>query len=127
LVSACSSVCARAVATPKRAPRPRCAASAHAASARAARASQAAIRLVSRIVPSMRADELQQLLAQLVPPLVDAFKSPSADVRKAVTFALVHMHGVLGEALMPHLAELSSSQHKLVTAYINRAAKPDAR
>jgi CLIP-associating protein 1/2 len=68
----------------------------------------------------MRAADLELLLPQLLPPLYDAFKSPCADVRKAVTFALVQMHGVLGESLAPHLAELSSSQLKLVMIYINR-------
>ncbi|KAJ1639527.1 armadillo-type protein, partial [Pavlovales sp. CCMP2436] len=84
---------------------------------------QASIRLISRIVPRMGAAELQQLLPQLLPPLFDAFKSPSADVRKAVVFALVDMYLVLGDELTPHLSELSTSQLKLVTIYINRTTK----
>ena len=71
----------------------------------------------------MGAAELQLLLPQLLPPLFDAFKSPSADVRKAVVFALVDMYLVLGDQLTPHLSELSTSQLKLVTIYINRTTK----
>lgn len=87
---------------------------------------QASIRLISRIVPRMSAAELQLLLPQLLPPLFDAFKSPSADVRKAVVFALVDMYLVLGDELTPHLSELSTSQLKLVTIYINRTTKARA-
>ena len=71
-------------------------------------------------MPTTRPEDLQPLLPQLLPPLFEAFKSPSADVRKAVTFALVDMHHVLGDALTPHLCELSSSQLKLVTIYVSR-------
>lgn len=90
------------------------------------RAPQASVRLISRIVPRMGAPELQLLLPQLLPPLFDAFKSPSADVRKAVVFALVDMFLVLGDELTPHLSELSTSQLKLVTIYINRSTKARA-
>lgn len=87
---------------------------------------QAAIRATSRVVQRIDASELNPLLPQLLPPLFDAFKSPSADVRKAVVFTLVDMYLVLGDALTPHLSELSTSQLKLVTIYINRTAKSRA-
>lgn len=49
-------------------------------------------------------------MAQVLPPLFEAFKNPNADVRKAVVFCLVDMFMVLGEQLTPHLAVLSTSQ-----------------
>jgi len=44
-----------------------------------------------------------------------------AEVRKGVVFALVEMYLVLGDAMMPHLSMLSSSQMKLLGIYIKRA------
>lgn len=43
-----------------------------------------------------------------------------------MVFSLVDMYLVLGEDLTPHLAELSTSQLKLVTIYINRTTKARA-
>ena len=55
----------------------------------------------------------------------DALRAPGA-AGKAVVFSLVDMYLVLGEDLTPHLAELSTSQLKLVTIYINRTTKARA-
>jgi hypothetical protein len=38
-----------------------------------------------------------------------------------VVFCLVELSLALGDRLAPHLAELSTSQLKLVTIYVNRA------
>jgi CLIP-associating protein 1/2 len=83
---------------------------------------QLAIRLQSKLVPRFSQLQLLAILPQVLPPLFEAFKNPSADVRKAVVFCLVDMYMVLGEQLTPHLAVLSTSQLKLVTIYINRTA-----
>ncbi|KAK9807883.1 hypothetical protein WJX72_012183 [[Myrmecia] bisecta] len=64
---------------------------------------------------------LAALQPSLLPRLFEAFKHPSADVRKAVVFCLVDIWMALGEALTPLLASLSTSQLKLLTIYVNRA------
>jgi hypothetical protein len=50
-------------------------------------------------------------------------KSPSADIRKAVIFCLVEAHFILGEDFFPFLAQLSSTQSKLVQIYYLRKLK----
>ena len=67
-----------------------------------------------------------QTHAQHYQALFEAFRNPNADVRKAVVFCLVDMYLVLGEQLTPHLEELSTSQLKLVTIYINKTTKARA-
>ena len=84
---------------------------------------QLAVRLQSKLVGRFSAVQLLSILPQVLPPLFHAFKNQNADVRKAVVFSLVDMYLVLGEDLTPHLAELSTSQLKLVTIYINRTTK----
>lgn len=81
---------------------------------------QAAIKALARAVSRMRPDALMSRCAAVLPPLFEAFDSASADVRKAVVFALVDMWVVLGDALTPHLGALSTSQLKLVTIYVNK-------
>jgi len=87
---------------------------------------QLAVRLQSKLVGRFSAVQLLSILPQVLPPLFQAFKNQNADVRKAVVFSLVDMYLVLGEDLTPHLAELSTSQLKLVTIYINRTTKARA-
>ena len=87
---------------------------------------QLAIRLMSRLVGRFSQLQLLSILPQLLPPLFEAFRNPNADVRKAVVFCLVDMYLVLGEQLTPHLEELSTSQLKLVTIYINKTTKARA-
>ena len=84
------------------------------------------MRLQSKLVGRFSAVQLLSILPQVLPPLFNAFKNQNADVRKAVVFSLVDMYLVLGEDLTPHLAELSTSQLKLVTIYINRTTKARA-
>lgn len=49
------------------------------------------------------------------------FNSTAADVRKAVVFCLVDMYMSAGETLLAELrTNLTDSQLKLVTIYINR-------
>ena len=56
----------------------------------------------------------------VLPGLFEAFKSPNADVRKAVVDAIVDLYLQLGDWLMPYLSPLTTAQLKLVTIYINR-------
>ena len=92
----------------------------------------AAVRMLGRVVSqnTMPPQELMRHTAKVLPGLFQAFKSPNADVRKAVVDTLVEMYLVLGEWLMPHLSPLSTAQLKLVTIYINRltsAGKENSR
>jgi len=82
-----------------------------------------AIRFLSKLSSCFTALQLLSILHQLLPTLFEAFKSPSADVRKAVVFCLVDVYMILGEQLTPHLAGLSTSQIKLVTIYIDRVRR----
>ena len=86
----------------------------------------ATVRCLCGVARRIDAEALTRGTPALVPGLVRAFNSQSADVRKAVVFCLVDMYMVLGEQLTPHLAVLSTSQLKLVTIYINRTAKARA-
>ena len=85
----------------------------------------APVRALGGVVGRMAPDTLMRDTPDLIPGLVRAFNSSSADVRKAVVDALVAMYDSLGDWLLPQLSVLSPAQQKLVTIYINRAmAKP---
>ena len=87
----------------------------------------APVRCLGGVVTRMEPDELMRCTPELIPGLVRAFNSTSADVRKAVVDALVAMYDALGDWLLPQLGGLTPAQQKLVTIYINRAMeKPNA-
>ena len=87
----------------------------------------AQLQYVGGVVTRMEPDELMRCTPELIPGLVRAFNSTSADVRKAVVDALVAMYDALGDWLLPQLGGLTPAQQKLVTIYINRAMeKPNA-
>ena len=81
---------------------------------------QTSIRTLSKLVPRLEAAVLQDALPSMLPGLFEAFSNPNADVRKAVVFALVDMHMVLGEDFDAYLGPLNASQLRLVRIYINR-------
>ena len=81
------------------------------------------MRCVGGVVARMSAASLRGVAPDILPGLVEAFNSTSADVRKAVVDALVAMYDALGDWLLPRLAGLTAAQHKLLTIYINRAAE----
>ena len=82
----------------------------------------AVVRSVGRMVSRNRlpSDELMSRSQSVLPGLFEAFKSPNADVRKAVVDAIVDLYLQLGDWLMPYLSPLTTAQLKLVTIYINR-------
>lgn len=80
-------------------------------------------RVTQRTNRSMLMGYVQRGSPNILPGLFEAFKSPSADVRKAVVFVLVDMYMVLGDDFTPYLSELNTSQLKLVTIYIQRLSK----
>ena len=49
------------------------------------------------------------------------------NVRKASMFCTVDLYKVLGDELMPHLSQLSVSQMKIVTMYMEKANKQSER
>ena len=85
--------------------------------------SAAPVRCVGGVAARMSADALRGVAPEILPGLVEAFNSTSADVRKAVVDALVGMHDALGDWLLPRLSGLTAAQQKLLTIYINRAAE----
>jgi CLIP-associating protein 1/2 len=84
---------------------------------------QVSIKMLSRLVGRVSYGTLMGYIPQVLPGLFDAFKSPNADIRKAVVFCLVDIYMVLGDDFTPYLSELNTSQLKLVTIYINRITK----
>ena len=65
-------------------------------------------------------EELPYIITTTVMPAVN---SPLVDLRKAAIFALVEMYLIVGDALYPHLQDLSPPQRKLLTIYIERKVK----
>lgn len=55
--------------------------------------------------------------------LSQAFKNPNADVRKAVVFLLVDLYVEFNDDFHPYLAQLSTTQQKLVQLYCKRKTK----
>lgn len=87
---------------------------------------QSAIHMLGRVVTRLPSPELRRRLPELLPGLLAAFGSPKADVRKACVFCLVDMYMSIGDELFAHLTDLTQSQLKLVTIYINRTLKSRA-
>ena len=81
------------------------------------------MRSLGAVVSRMAPEALMRYTPDILPGLVEAFNSSSADVRKAVVDVLVGMYDSLGDWLLPQLSGLTPAQQKLVTIYINRAAE----
>lgn len=85
---------------------------------------QLTMRLLSVSWRRMQPEEVLSQLATVLPAVVAAFSHPNPDVRKAAVFCLVDVYMRLGEEAIPHLVkDLTPSQMKLVTIYINRQQK----
>jgi hypothetical protein len=83
---------------------------------------QALIRVLTRLVK--RDDKGAGQLAGIMPALAQTLNHTNPDVRKSVVFSLVELHYAFGEAFRPFLSQLSQSQQKLVTIYIQRRQEP---
>ncbi|GKT32685.1 hypothetical protein ADUPG1_006775, partial [Aduncisulcus paluster] len=81
-----------------------------------------AIRLLARICQRVESDRLKDLECVL-PGLFEAFRNPSADIRKAVVFCLVDLYMTFGNDLNPFLSTLTATQLRLVTVYVQRLRK----
>lgn len=80
-----------------------------------------ALKLLAKFVRYLDRNALAPVVPDLAPGLVKGYKHSSAEVRKAVVFALVELQLVLGDELLPYLSALSPSQTKLLAIYVKRA------
>ena len=71
-------------------------------------------------VKNLSSAKLLCLLGPLVEVLLPHFSSSVVDIRKAVVFVLVEIYLIVGDALQPLVSNLSISQRKLLTVYIER-------
>ena len=81
---------------------------------------QAFIRILTKVVIVTKAAQLLPLLRTVVNQMKDSLNHSNADVRKSVVFCLVEIQGIIGNEFNPYLEELTPSQQKLVTIYIQR-------
>lgn len=81
----------------------------------------AAIKMQTKVVERIAKDSLLQLLADIIPGLLQGYDNTESSVRKASVFCLVAIYSVIGEELKPHLAQLTGSKMKLLNLYIKRA------
>ncbi|XP_036058509.1 CLIP-associating protein 1 isoform X26 [Onychomys torridus] len=81
----------------------------------------AAIKMQTKVVERITKESLLQLLADIIPGLLQGYDNTESSVRKASVFCLVAIYSVIGEDLKPHLAQLTGSKMKLLNLYIKRA------
>eukprot|EP00045_Choanoeca_perplexa_P014907 m.178436 g.178436 ORF g.178436 m.178436 type:complete len:1379 (+) comp16837_c0_seq1:180-4316(+) len=80
-----------------------------------------ALRLANKAIPRCSADQLYQLVPDLLPMLVKTLCSKAAEVRKETVAALVELHLALGEETMkPYLEQTATSHRKLFYVYLGR-------
>lgn len=81
---------------------------------------QAFIRQLTKAIKRCPSDKLSGMMRVLTDQMKDSFNHSNADVRKSVVFCLVEIHYIVGDSFNAYLEELSPSQQKLVTIYIQR-------
>ena len=81
---------------------------------------QAFIRILTKVVIVTKAAQLLPLLRTVINQMKDSLNHSNADVRKSVVFCLVEIQGIIGNEFNLYLEELTPSQQKLVTIYIQR-------
>uniref|UniRef100_A0A667I7X3 Cytoplasmic linker associated protein 1 n=1 Tax=Lynx canadensis TaxID=61383 RepID=A0A667I7X3_LYNCA len=100
----------------------------------------AAIKMQTKVVERIAKESLLQLLADIIPGLLQGYDNTESSVRKASVFCLVAIYSVIGEELKPHLAQLTGSKVRIVLhrptarhsstfscAGTHRALTPEAR
>ncbi|KAM9670046.1 CLIP-associating protein 1 isoform 1-T2 [Dama dama] len=70
----------------------------------------AAIKMQTKVVERIAKESLLQLLADIIPGLLQGYDNTESSVRKASVFCLVAIYSVIGEELKPHLAQLTGSK-----------------
>eukprot|EP01041_Mallomonas_annulata_P001775 gene1775-3436_t len=79
-----------------------------------------ALHALSTSMKSLTAPNLLELLPYVTAAILPMFSSTLVDIRKAVVFVLVEAFLVVGDALLPFVADLAPAQRKLLTIYIDR-------
>eukprot|EP00042_Codosiga_hollandica_P055676 m.785452 g.785452 ORF g.785452 m.785452 type:complete len:1457 (+) comp59166_c0_seq2:165-4535(+) len=80
-----------------------------------------ALKLFTKGLKKLTPDDLRGMGTRVIACLFKGYRNPAAEVRKAVVFALVEVHILATDVLGPHLAQLTSSQLKLLQIYIKKA------
>ncbi|KAF0884297.1 CLAP1 protein, partial [Crocuta crocuta] len=75
----------------------------------------AAIKMQTKVVERIAKESLLQLLADIIPGLLQGYDNTESSVRKASVFCLVAIYSVIGEELKPHLAQLTGSKVYMVS------------
>ena len=81
---------------------------------------QAFIRILTKVVTAAKPPQLAPLLRVIMNQMKESLNHSNADVRKSVVFCLVEVQGIIGSEFAAYLDELTPSQQKLVTIYIQR-------
>ncbi|MFH4975473.1 hypothetical protein AB6A40_002182 [Gnathostoma spinigerum] len=82
---------------------------------------QLAIKMLTKVIESLSAEELLPLLDEVVPPIVNTYNYESSSVRKASVLCLVAINDIVGSAAMePYYQDLNKGKLKLLEVYIQR-------
>ncbi|XP_015792316.1 CLIP-associating protein 2-like isoform X2 [Tetranychus urticae] len=83
--------------------------------------SQAAIKMLSKFIERQDEDQIEALLPDIMPSLIQACDNRESSIRKSAIFTLVAIYNRIGDRLNPHIANLNGSKLKLLKLYIERA------
>ncbi len=79
-----------------------------------------ALHVICATIHFLPSHQLLEEMNTLVPSIIHSVSSAVVDVRKAVIFVFVEIFLTVGDALFPYLTELTASQRKLLTIYIEK-------
>ncbi|VDN57345.1 unnamed protein product [Dracunculus medinensis] len=84
-----------------------------------------AIKMLTKVIESLSVEELQSVLNEIAPPIVDTYNYENSSIRKESVICLVAMILIVGEESMaPYLAKLNKGKQKLIDVYVQRMKKP---
>ncbi|VDK43602.1 unnamed protein product [Anisakis simplex] len=80
-----------------------------------------ALKMLTKVIDSLNTPELELVLDELAPPIVDTYNYESSSIRKESVVCLVAMIRIVGEEVMqPYLAKLNKGKQKLIDVYLKR-------
>ncbi|CAI2348461.1 unnamed protein product [Caenorhabditis sp. 36 PRJEB53466] len=80
------------------------------------------LKMVTRLFEELPPDELQNVVDDITPSVIQAYQSTSSSVRKTVVYCLVAMVNKVGERRMEkHFTKLPKAMTNLIQVYVNRA------
>ncbi|KAJ6224538.1 hypothetical protein RDWZM_003083 [Blomia tropicalis] len=79
-----------------------------------------AIKMLTKLVECNKS-EVNDLLPELMPSLLQAYDNKESAVRKATVFCLVAIYGAVGETMNSYLNSLTSCKMRLLKLYIDRS------